>query len=678
MTPKPLSKPSHATSILSSCLVIIACIVLFGAPLAAHPIFDIGIWRWTTTSILAIYIGTLLCCSFLLLQSGGTTARRAQIPGGATAALTLLLASLPGVILSPEPLVSVVGTPQSGHGMLWFAAFAIFCLFFSQIREHADWMSLCVWSLLTGLVLVTLILTYEKMEPGLNLLIPGSDTYAYMGFSGIIASITAWRGMPVWSKLTMTVSAVLLLLSDNLAALVFAIGLSGVFLIGRAFLGALSARVFSRYALSFLLVMALATLPPLLLWNAPEEFLPPSIASRSLILDILAGSVTRSSSPVILFGSGWGHTQSLFYNDLLMSGHPIYDNSWDFVWRDMFHSHNIFIETYLATGLVGLTVYLGIFAYGIQYAAIHRNCLLGYLLLFYMALGTVWYELIFVIPYLAVAIVWCSCPPADKLREPAFVGRFCQMTSSALRAKPALIGVGALFLGVFVVSLSFNLEIRQYKPSYLSRTDMDLPSIAAIPENPWRSDNVEAFALRELWRKRSLIPGNEGPRDSLILGVEIITHVARAIEETNSAALVLVGITLFNELSGQGAAFWQRIGQGDTLWRRLVFRHYELSPCRSDVAVGYFQYLFDTQRYNVLLDATKQRLHQSPYDPVAFYFAALANAGRTPNMPKTRLLKNIDTAIAQGLELVIPVDRVFKAELADKFGPPQPPLYMCE
>ena len=83
---------------------------------------------------------------------------------------------------------------------------------------------------------------------------------------------------------------------------------------------------------------------------------PDLAVALALIAKIVTFAQAEAFPLQWLSGHGWGHTQGEFYRSLTESGASLLDTRWDFLWRDIFHSHNLVLELVYEPACLGFSL----------------------------------------------------------------------------------------------------------------------------------------------------------------------------------------------------------------------------------------------------------------------------------------------------------------------------------
>lgn len=646
-------------------------IALLAAPLAALQPFEWGGWRLTSGSILLMYLGGALSAAALLAatclpgNAKWQTVPARPVLAVAAGGLFLAAGGVAGALLAEFPLLSIAGTYQSGLGILWFLHFALAVLFFGVFDRDAAWQARLDRAMLLSLCAVGVTLGIDLLMPNIVLLLPGGDSYAYLGAAGIAYSFAGAGLTGRMNRLILPVSLILVAISGNMAAWGITAVLGTGIVVTRFRPSVLSGLAIFRRPLPALILLLATIIGPACAFHVlPQDVLPASLQSRVHIYDLSFAVLAEASATEWLFGIGWGHVQSAYYANLLAAEYPIYLQEWDFLWRDIFHSHNGALEALLATGLVGLAVHCAVFWLAIRHVARIGRAALWFLLLFYLVMAGLWFEFSFALPFLALAAVRClfcvGTEPMPDVPAPSVAG-------------PAWYGGLVAAILVFSVALvrlgPFEAAVAGHKFDTLVENPQTSIRLETFPRDPRGTHFVESIVLRELWRKRDRLRESRGWSDDSTLALALLDRAESVLADIDASPMLLVGLSVLNDLAYYKGEAMQRLAlQRVDLWERLVRRHWELEPKRSDVSVGYFELLKRAGAFDRLQTLTEERLRVAPNDPVAIFYGALASLHRVPAEQNPEAMRSILRAIDLGLRLILPIEETFESELRRDYG----------
>jgi hypothetical protein len=660
-TPSQDKKPVIVSKPFNACIVAILCAALL-SPFGALPAFDIGYFNLVAASIMWLHfcagIGALLIV-FGSIVAPDTVLPRALNPVTLGLVFFAILSAF-NVVSADFPKLVVLGSPQSGKGALWFIDAAVFVALGSLIRGSRQSTLIVCCTAVALTALISGVLTYARLEDT-ALLLRGGDSYAYLGltlpFLSLLVPDAQHRRR--YALLFSVVAAVCIIVAENKAAAIVFVTLGAVFLVldkaprAAAFISRLRFR--SVYVL--VLVVSATLSYGLVSYEFRGAF--DSIDSRLLIADITVAAQIDSTPAEWLIGHGWGHTQSGLYRNLTESGANLLSNQWDFLWRDIFHSHNLVLELIYETGLVGYLAFCALLAALItQTRPAHRLAatvfVLGYLLI-----SSVWFEFAHSVPYFSLTIL----------------ALFVEVRVDRKVLEQRAIGL-AVFSSIMLICLvasavlyDFAQHIKPFKPSRGALAGASYP-IKSLPNDPRGSDFLRAAVFRDVLRniKQASQKGAVDPA-SVITG--ILNDIESRLSNTSSPELLLVGLAIFNDANYHDKQVWMKpIVEGrETLWDQLAIKHMDLAPKRTDVLVVYLSWLTANHRTQRVQELVGKILQSHSNEPVGLYFQGVIDTQNPSQTIKRRGLRTIGQAVSNGVERFVEVPKWLK-ELAAKTKAP--------
>lgn len=631
------------------------------APLGALPIFDIGYYELVATSI--VWLHFCAGVAALLIAVATIVAPRPAFRSLANPA-SLGLVGFAAVTAIPlvyvdHPMLVVFGSPQSGKGLLWFLDAALFVAAGWLIRHSARCVSAIIWTAILSTAAVAGIRIFVAAT-GTPLLLPGGDSYAYLGLllPFLILLHDRPRRRPWLAAVAYATATACIGTSANKAAMATFLALSLVFpalrnmpivtnwIRGLRFTCLYPAVLIAALALSWIVVST----------DFRGTF--DSIDSRILIAKIVKAALSDSSIVEWIAGHGWGHTQGAFYRYLPESGASLLDNRWDFLWRDIFHSHNLVLELVYETGVLGFAAFAALLAGLVAGSDSSRKIPAVIFVSGYLLMNSVWFEFAHSLPMLSLAVLSLTRGIADR--------PMAERGGAAPRL--ALTGVAALVcLAATMALFDFDRRVAAFKMSGGALPRADFPT-SDFPQDPRGNDFIRAAVYRDIVRAISALAQrsvNAVPPKIVLRA--ILDDIESRLDRTTNPELLLVGIVIFNDAYyDKQRAWFQPLVEGrDALWDRLAARHLALSPKRTDVLVVYLSWLIANGKSPRAANIVTQILNTSPEEPVGLYFRGVLDTRKKDPAAKRRGLAEIARAVENGVERYLEVPDWLK-EMAEK------------
>ncbi|MFD2234931.1 hypothetical protein [Phaeospirillum tilakii] len=621
-------------------------------PLASLPPFALGQWDKAEPLVIGFHgVGALaaLAVALALAAEPVRGLRRVAHPYVA-APLALGLWSAAVAPLTPLPLLSLFGAPQSGFGALWFldAAALIACARLVA-RHRRSWRGLTLLALGLGLA-VAALKAWDwwglAHGDGGHLLI---FVAAYYGWLGLALPLLARRHPGESHRLELALLAVALalaLVSRSIAALALLLAGAITVVLVRSRPG-LAAVLTPRLGAALVAIAAL--LPWSLLHLLPAVTRVESLRDRLLVSRVMQAALRADPAP--LLGHGWGRTQDALRGWLTVAGERLWDPGWIFLKSDYFHSHDWAMEAVYAAGLPGLLLTLAGFLAIPLFARPSRRveatafgCALA-------ALSGLWFPLCLSVPLLALAL-------AALADDTAWLGRGAGPWPGRGIALAAL-GL-ALALGAAAVQLwQQGRALDAVRAGWQAQ-----PPLALAPPADFRgSDLAAAEAIRDALARFARRARTE-PTPPLAAAVgAMLAEIDRRAATTLTVPLLETGLTALAQIQVTGELGFAAAPGQAAMGRRWLDRLLVLAPGRGDLAIPTFSLLLAVGRGDAVLALADRLLAADPGDPVGLHFRGLALLLRQDPASAAEGFRLLRAALDRGIERFLPIDPAVKKRL---------------
>jgi hypothetical protein len=618
---------------------------------ASLPLFAFGMSDRAEPLVLAAHAAAALATLALAWRAVLGDVARDDLLLAMPPAMLALWSMLP-LLWQDQPLLILLGAPQSGQGALWYFGLAVWLILAQlAVRDPSSWRRLTDLAALVGWVIAAL--TFGGRFADTPPLILVTSYYGWLGLA-LLPMILRHRGGPLWHPRVVFVlgaAAALLLASKSFTLVAAAIGgLSYAVLALRlgTRLPLLQARAFGLAILA-----TAALLPFIVVASGLLNEVSASMRARHLVIQMILMRL-RDEPALLLAGQGWGRTADAFATHLDGAVAPLWNReAWDFLSRDYFHSHNLLTETVLATGLPGLLFALGIPAALVWCApARRRGYAIGFASAWLFGLG-LWFELAFSLPAFALATAaLCHDPahtsPLSGRRLRIFVGFGLAV------ALLQLVAVGLLALqGLRIETAKAWLSVPHGPPPTWHDLRGDDRALAALT----------SLAMNDL---RERVSGNAPDIVAETRRIDwMIDLLSERMAHTQNPALPVVGDTVFAEivlnpaLAPLQSAFAGRL----SFWPLWLDRGLTLAPRRSDLPIGYLSWRLAAGDYLDVLVWSRRLLSRDTEDPVGLYFEGGVMVLQPDAESRQRGLALLRRAIDRGIERYIQLDPVFVSTL---------------
>lgn len=350
----------------------------------------------------------------------------------------------------------------------------------------------------------------------------------------------------------------------------------------------------------------------------------------------------------LLFGYGWGSFQEFpVLNLFRLENFGMYESgsfqpTWEYINRNLLHSHNFFLETLLSSGLIGAGILLTMIYKWVN--TIDKTDLAGrFFVVSYLILLTAWFQTPPVLIFCFLALVLVK----ENSREyhiPKFIWLSC---------------------GVFLMVFSC-LELW----SSISMTKHRFQSIQTFEEDIERFINDPAHNYDKFcsYKASNLIISNFSFELSKFSVNEALffASIERAVIKTAKDYLdsrqkynILSSIAIINFCHNYIALPGVTVSadcEFFKIFKKVLMLHIENFPERADMSIGFFVFCFDKIRdlkqVNSMADNV---LATNPNHPVGLWFKGLA--GLSLGGAKKQSLEKMQKAVKLGLQRYMPVDK---------------------
>ncbi len=541
-------------------------------------------------------------------------------------------------------LTSVVGINEIREGTATFLSLAIILATVRPKQKYPLWLGPVIYGVITifGFYGWTHLgcKTYVFLDIAAFAML--ASIPMYMSFRSSVAA--SYKGS--WDGLYVASFLYLIYYSDNDAA-VIACACAAVF----AFLLPLAKGYFKFLPKNdgFYIVTGLSAIALLVLfaWNF-FSYLPLQLQSRTLlgIVTVLQyfDNFSFAKFMHILFGYGWGSFQefpllNLFnIENFSIYGSGSYKPNWEFLERNLLHTHNFILETMVSSGLVGVGVLLTFIYKWIQNID-----------------SADWPGRFFVVSYLILLSAWFQTPP---------VLVFCLLALISVKEKitykfdvPRLVSLvvgGAL---IFFACSEFWVSCRlgRYMFNDIKSFESDVSEFINDPAHiydkisTYKGSNIiigqAILAIRET---KDISPEIEKGTENLV------RDYLDSYQKRNVVSSVHI-INLCNTFVNIESVSVSTNSTIFKLFKAVLLEHLSRFPERADMAIGYLNFCFNKLQNNAEFEFMVEAvLKACPTHPVGLWFKGLTQLSK--GVERQQALTNMRNAIKGGLLRFMPVE----------------------
>lgn len=393
-----------------------------------------------------------------------------------------------------------------------------------------------------------------------------------------------------------------------------------------------------------------------------------SLRSRGLLALVGLKSLLVDPSG-LLIGFGWGSYNDLLYRHTFIWGvrgfhDAVWNPDWEAIGAGSFHSHYEILETVLACGLLGGLLYLMLFRSLIREARTELLHLSAVVWLLQVGCASFWFPFMLSFPFLAAAIASSTVPINVVASKPVRV-------LGVPRCGVVLAVVGVLTWGAIATAQDAIRGGRLLQA--LNRQDRDdIARFGTLADDHgrggthlwWTALNYAAFISGQM-------AGGQKPGFGQALWyLRVLDEVDRWTAEGRAGVrLAALALALRNEIisSHENTLLAELRTRELARWGDVVLQVIRLAPDRTDVAVPYLGWLATSQHYLPILSICARVFERHPGDRVCLWYAGFAML--TDPLTEAAGLADMHTALALGVDAVVPVTREARASVESHFPP---------
>tara|TARA_A100000171_G_C2127095_1_gene144225 strand:- start:161 stop:2209 length:2049 start_codon:yes stop_codon:yes gene_type:complete len=402
--------------------------------------------------------------------------------------------------------------------------------------------------------------------------------------------------------------------------------------------------------------------------------------AKMTFMDFIYRPFDASFLADFLFGRGWGGFNNatlsniFLVNDISLFSEGNWKPTWEFLDRDLLHSHNFLLETFLSSGVVGGLIFL--YTKYVLISGLRQSHLFAgvFFLTAYLVVSTFWFELLHSFPYVLLATAFLF---GRQIKTPSFWSRACRVVMAG-----GIILIPLSF--VFVVfSNSFNnLKLQQGDDLLAKMTDFVASPLVPheLAMGGLRSVGIARRLTNELKAsfeppqdvksKKSYIENTEKPtkvesRERLSISSEEALRSNVALAETlfnkgnNGASLnaLILSLNILTEMSTHEkmASLFFKKQEALLLWGKIALQIHEYLRFRTDILSPYFNHLLETHQYQRLSGMLEKAIENNPHDPIAHWYEGLSYLKTKPNPQQG--LESLKLAINLGVTRFLPIPK---------------------
>jgi hypothetical protein len=607
-----------------------------------------GVWEGDEPMVVALHGAAMLCAAGLAvcMATRPLLASRALTHPAVLAAGFVALWGAVASLFVPQPFLSLLGSPQLGEGVLYFADCAVFIAAGLLIRVLPGMLRVFAWPCIAVCVVTPLIVvTSEHLDTTQSWWLFVFDDYlAWYAIAGAVL-VLADPAVSFYRRLVVAVlvAAPGLAASGNLSAIAV--------LAGIAFPLVLLLHVLNRTRWQHGIRIACTASIPLLVgasllavWLIGEAGWVQSVTARLLLYRALLPVVAENSG-ILVVGQGWGQINNAVLLHLLESGATIWDGSWDLSSRDIPHSHNFAVEAFAGGGIPALLGALAIFALVPMVAGRKALPPAAFASVAMAGLGAVWFQLSATSGLSMIALGIAAGPWYGRLR----LIRLPRAISTGVLCAMAILQFAA------IVWL-FDYGIAAQRAVANGYRGVDQTSCGSFPNDSMRGSvgltqqfDTEFRAIVDD-RAAGRVVSPERWEALVRLRCVVVTRIA----DDESPRLMLADLLFRGQIALDPALqrdAYRFAGVFED-WESELKRFLAVVPGRTDIAVSYLAWRLSRNEPDRVVAFAKILVALQPDDPVGHWFlgAGLAASGEAVvSVESARILWHLRRALELGL-----------------------------
>lgn len=349
----------------------------------------------------------------------------------------------------------------------------------------------------------------------------------------------------------------------------------------------------------------------------------------------------------LFFGYGWGSYQefpvlNLFrLEDFSMYVDGKFNPNWEFLQRNLLHTHNLILETFVSSGLLGVGLLLAII-----YKWINNIDLKD------------WSGRFFAVSYLILLSAWFQTPPV--LIFSLFVMVFIQERDSYQLKISRFVWI---FCGLFLMIFSCaefwsSIVLDKHKFRTIQSFEEDITAFVNDPAHSydkWSTYKASNWVIG--WFSHGLNTISETDTKYLYSVERAIVLIAKDYLDSCQKRNVVSSVHVINMCNTFGSLRQAKISKDSDFFKifeKVVLMHVQRFPERSDMAIGFLNLCFDKLEYikevSKIADAI---LAAFPNHPVGFWFKGLSDLSSGKN--KMQAIEKMRLAVNLGLSRYMPI-----------------------
>lgn len=646
-------------------LILAGSVGALGSVFLALPGLRFGIWYQSEPTVMALHAASAIVGLGLAVTSFvDPLPRRMLLHPFVVIPIAIALWSILTSPLHDVPGLTWFGSPQLGEGVFSYIDLALLVLGGASLRRFRLARAILAGTAIAVTVAVTALTAYRSHVDStapVPFFFPD-----YIAFYGILTPVLLMTLKPAprpwFAASVFLLGLVVIAISENRAAIALALAVPPAAWLALRHLGR-RGRPARWTGVAIVVAVAAGVTGAVFATGAPapQDYLL-TLESRSQLMRIaLPAAEARPLS--VLVGNGWGAYGDLLAIHLPVEWLSLFHGSegvhWDAVDRVDFHSHNVFVESYLSIGVPGALLALAAIAVlplRSRRALVPVATVAGALL---AGVGAVWFQLPVTIPLVGLAAGFLAGPGRRAGRafgNPAPIG-------SVLGLAAGVVGYAALSTGL-LAERAYTFQPPMEAP--LPDGPITAAQCPASLDDSGRGGLHLSFRLHlygnhiagRLAENERIGETDIAPLRGLVCAAESYPQ-ARSTMRLHLTRLLMRADLAFAEPNADLDPFLERYLAN---WEEVVDALLVRAPRRTDQAAPYILWLLRENDQDRIRMFTETLYERAPDDPVALWFSGIALLGdpQTADEGLSRMRRALD----RGIDRIVPVEAAIRDQLS--------------
>lgn len=378
----------------------------------------------------------------------------------------------------------------------------------------------------------------------------------------------------------------------------------------------------------------------------------------------------------IFFGGGWGSYGNDIVSSLFLVKNvssfkgDVWTPSWEFLERDLMHTHNVLGEHFSALGLAGVLLFLITRWYLVK--SLNRSYFYFsfFTLLMLQLMNIMWFQLPNTLPFTIIAVA-ALCHQSTRSSRIGGIAPSLFVPQWIWKA----LAVPALVMLVFSVTHGVNAYLMTKKLSLTSQKDLlitmhDYLKFTNILKKYDASIGAQRLVnyARGITTEtlRAIEKHDELDSDALLESViQVANNLASMVSAKGNNLSLIVAMNIYGEVASNpkwSVWFFSDISHFNH-WQSLATQLMDNLPSRSDILIPFLSTLSARGKNDVCLAYSKRILRYSEKNPIGLWFAGLSLLQEKESAMRGIYL--LQRSVKQGIGRFMPIPELETSRLLE-------------